>query len=266
VQFNKAKKGISYIDKLVTLEILPIKLKVQRHKFDLYRSITHSGFEFEDDDILVISSKYCSISEGSMLELDDVKPGSKARAIQTRYHINERIAEIILREADYVFKGVPGFLLSVKDGILAPNAGIDKSNVPYGQVVLYPNRPFETADKLRRQFLVHKSINVGVVVADSRLMPGRVGTVGIAIACSGLEPIEDLRGAKDLFGNVLKVSFKAVADSLATMAVAAMGEANESMPAIVLRGVLVTPTDRKLSWQEMAVDPELDLYFRGFKD
>ena len=245
------------------MEIIPLKLKVRRSNFDLYRSITYSGFDFAENDVLVISSKYCSIGEGSVLALDNVKPTSKAGLMHTLYQINERLAEIILREADFTFKGVPGFLLSVKDGIWAPNAGIDKSNVPHGYVVLYPNRPFETADKLRRQFLVHNGVNIRIVVADSRLMPGRIGTVGIAIACSGFEPVEDLRGTKDLFGNVLKVSFKAVADSLATMAVAAMGEGDESTPSIVLRGVGVVPTDKKLSWSDMAIHPELDLYQRG---
>lgn len=248
------------------MEILPIKLKVRRSKFDLYKSIASSGFGFTENDVLVISSKYCAMSEGSVLALDRVKTTSKAKLICTLYQINEKLVEIILREADYVFKGVPGFLLSVKHGILAPNAGIDKSNVPLGNIVLYPDRPFETADKLRRQFLVHKDVNIRILVADSRLMPGRIGTVGVAIACSGFEPVEDLRGSRDLFGKALRVSLKAVADSLATVAVSAMGESNESSPAVVLRGVVVVPTDRKLSWRDMAVDPEIDLYLRGLRN
>jgi coenzyme F420-0:L-glutamate ligase len=247
------------------LEIIPLKVKVRKNKFDLYKSITYSGFDFAENDVLIISSKYCSISEGSVLALDNVKPTSKARSMRTSYQMDERLAEIILREADHVFKGLPGFLLSAKNGILAPNAGIDKSNVPSGHVALYPNRPFEIAGKLRRQFLVHKDVNIRIIMADSRLMPGRVGTVGVAIACSGFEPVEDLRGTRDLFGKVLRVSFKAVADSMATIAVAAMGEGNESTPAVVLRGVVVVSTDRKLSWKDLAVNPELDLYLRGLK-
>lgn len=248
------------------MEITPLQLKVRKSNFDLYESITSSEFDFTENDVLVISSKYCAMSEGSVLALDKVKTTSKAKLMCTSYQIDERLVEIILREADYVFKGVPGFLLSVKNGILAPNSGIDKSNVPRGHVVLYPNRPFEIADKLRRQFLVHKGVNVRIVVSDSRLMPGRIGTVGIAIACSGFEPVEDLRGSRDLFGKALRVSLKAVADSLATVAVSAMGESDESTPAIVLRGVVVVPTDRKLSWRDMAIDPEIDLYLRGLRN
>ena len=52
----------------------------------------------------------------------------------------------------------------------------------------------------------------------------------MAIANAGFETVEDLRGKKDLFGRTLKVTFKAVADSIATMGVSVMGEANESTP------------------------------------
>jgi len=146
------------------LEILPILVPVKTGKFDLYQSFRVSGFEFEENDILVVSSKYISMSEGSVVNLNKVKSSKKAKIISAACHINEKIVELTLREADYIFKGVPGFLLSVKDGILAPNAGIDKSNVPKGFVVLYPRLPFKTADNLRRRFLIDMSINVMIVV------------------------------------------------------------------------------------------------------
>jgi coenzyme F420-0:L-glutamate ligase / coenzyme F420-1:gamma-L-glutamate ligase len=247
------------------LEILPIRIPVKTSKFDLYQSFRTSGFEFEENDILVVSSKYISMSEGSLLKIDRIKSSEKAKILGAAYHINEKIVEITLREADYIFKGVPGFLLSIKDDILAPNAGIDRSNVPSGYVVIYPRHPFKTADNLRRRFLVDVGLNVGIVIADSRLMPGRIGTIGVAIANAGFEPTEDERGNIDLFGRVLRVSFRAVADSLATMAVAVMGEGNESIPAAVIRGVNVTRTDRKLSSRDMTVDADQDLYLRGLR-
>ncbi len=99
--------------------------------------------------------------------------------------------------------------------------------------------------KIRTKFFIDASIKVGIVVADSRLMPTRIGTTGVAIAVSGFEPVEDQRGKKDLFGNVLKVTFKAVADSLATIGVAVMGESNEAQPAAVIRGLKVISTERR---------------------
>ena len=240
-------------------------IPVKTGKFDLYQSFRTSGFEFQENDILVVSSKYISMSEGSLLKIDRVKSSEKAKFLGAAYHINEKIVELTLREADYVFNGVPGFLLSIKDDILAPNAGIDRSNVPTGYVVIYPRLPFKTADNLRRRFLIDMGLNVGIVISDSRLMPGRIGTIGVALANAGFEPTEDERGNIDLFGRVLRVSFRAVADTLATMAVAVMGEGNESIPAAVIRGVNVTRTDRKLSSRDMAVDADQDLYLRGLR-
>jgi F420-0:gamma-glutamyl ligase len=93
-------------------------------------------------------------------------------------------------------------------------------------------------------------------------MPTRIGTTGVAIACAGFEPVEDLRGKHDLFGNVLRVTFKAVADALATMGVAVMGESDESTPAAVIRGANVIWSDKKFSWKDMAVEPFQDIYLR----
>ncbi|MGA6923963.1 MAG: coenzyme F420-0:L-glutamate ligase, partial [Nitrososphaeraceae archaeon] len=229
------------------LEALPIHSSIKRGKFDLFDSLVASGLKFKDDDIIVISSKFVSMSEGALLRLGEIKVSKEAQIIATRYKMDPKIAEITLRESDYILGGIPGFLLSIRDGMIAPNAGIDKSNVPPGFVILYPNDAFKTAENLRSKFLLEYRIRVGIVIADSRLMPTRIGTVGVAIACSGFEPVEDERGKKDLFGNVLRVTFRAVADGLAATGVAIMGEGSESIPAVVVRGFKVTPTDRKLS-------------------
>jgi coenzyme F420-0:L-glutamate ligase / coenzyme F420-1:gamma-L-glutamate ligase len=247
------------------LEILPISVPVKKSRFDLFVSLTRSGFKFRESDILVLSSKYVSMSEGSVLNLNKVKTSEKARSLALKYHMEAKIAEVTLRESDYIYKGIPGFLLAVKDGMMAPNAGIDKSNVPSGFVILYPREPFKSAENLRRRFLVNLGIKVGVVIADSRLMPTRIGTTGVAIANAGFEPVEDQRGKKDLFGNVLRVTFMAVADGLASMGVSVMGESNESTPVAVIRQTKVTATNRKLSSRDIVVDPVQDIYVRGLQ-
>jgi coenzyme F420-0:L-glutamate ligase/coenzyme F420-1:gamma-L-glutamate ligase len=248
---------------LVHVEVIPISLVMKKRKFKLYETLRGSGFDFKENDILVISSKFVSMSEGSLISLDTVNASKKAKILAEENHMSEKIVELTLREGEYVFRGVPGFLLTLNDGILSPNAGIDKSNAPPGFVILYPSCPFETAENLRRRFLIDLGINIMIVISDSRLMPGRIGTVGVAIANAGFEPTEDQRGNKDLFGRVLRVSFRAVSDSLATVAVAVMGEGNESLPAAIIRGFSVIPTDRKLSWRDTTVHPAQDLYLRG---
>lgn len=247
------------------MEILPISVPIKKGEFDLFDSIILSNFKFRENDILIVSSKYVSMSEGSVMNLDKVKVGRKAKSLASEYHMSAKLAELTLREADYIYKGIPGFLLAVKNGVMAPNAGIDKSNVPQGFVVLYPSEPFKSAENLRRRFLVNLGIKVGVVIADSRLMPTRIGTIGVALASAGFEPVEDQRGKRDLFGNILKVTLKAVSDSIAATGVAVMGEGSESTPIAVIRGIRVIATDRKLSWHDMAVDARQDIYIRGLQ-
>ena len=47
-------------------------------------------------------------------------------------------------------------------------------------------------------------------------MPKRKGTVGVALAAAGVEAIVDLRGKRDLFGGILKVTSQAIADDLSS--------------------------------------------------
>ena len=78
-------------------------------------------------------------------------------------------------------------MLTLKEGLLTPNAGIDKSNIEHGKVVLYPRSPLESATALVDEMRFRRGVEIGVVVSDSRLMPTRKGTVGVALAAAGME-------------------------------------------------------------------------------
>jgi len=109
-------------------------------------------------------------------------------------------------------------------------------------------------------------IHVGIILVDSRLMPARVGTSGVAIACAGIEPVLDMRSKKDLDGNPLKVTFQAVVDNLATIANHKMGEGAESKPFAIVRGSESKLTDRKINPLEMAISPDQCVYVRGLSN
>jgi coenzyme F420-0:L-glutamate ligase len=243
------------------LEIFPVHVPAKRGKFDLFEALK---FDFRDGDILVMSSKFVAMSEGNVVRLDSVKPGAKAKRLAKKFKMDARLAQLVLDESDEIVGGIAGFALAIRKGMIAPNAGIDKSNVPPGHVILYPKNPFASAEELRKKF-AEAGLRVGVVLADSRLMPTRRGTTGVAIACAGFEPTADERGKKDLFGNKLRVTFRAIADGLASMGVAVMGESAESTPAAVVRGFAVAWTDRRLSWQDMAVPSKVDIYLQGIR-
>lgn len=241
------------------MEIFILRVPAKSGKFDLFEALKS---DFRDGDIIVVSSKFVAMSEGRVARLDSVKPGAGAKKLAKKYRMDERLAQLVLDESDEIVGGIAGFALAIRKGMIAPNAGIDKSNVPKGYVILYPKDPFASAEALRIKFL-KSGVKVGVVLADSRLMPTRRGTTGVAIACAGFEPVEDERGKEDLFGNKLRVTFRAVADGLASMGVTMMGESAESTPAAVVRGFDVTWTDRRLTWRDMAVPAKVDIYLQG---
>src|SRR5690242_1003737 len=116
----------------MSLTVLPVKSVLKAGQFDLFESLIsdlyNSGLVPENGDVLVISSKYVANSEGRILEYEKVIPSSEAKKVSRKFHIGPKMAEIILRESDIIFGGIPGFVITSSDNIMAPNAGIDKSN------------------------------------------------------------------------------------------------------------------------------------------
>ena len=164
------------------------------------------------------------------------------------------VAQLVLDEAEHIFGGIKlGFMLTAKGGVISPNAGLDRSNIPSGQVVLLPLRPFETAESIRQALQGRLGCRIGVILSDSWLMPGRYGTTGIAIAMAGFRPIKDERGKLDLFGNPMAVTQIGVADSLAACAQVVMGERNEATPFAIIRGADVELSDAALSAADVSI-------------
>ena len=250
----------------MSLNVITVRSKLKSGKFDLFKALLdslQSKVRLEDGDVLVISSKYVSNAQGRLLDHKRVIPTSKAKKVAKKFDLAPNIAEVIVRESDVIFGGIPGFVITSSDYILAPNAGIDKSNAKKGKLVLYPIDPQLVAEQLRRKFFLEFSIHVGVIIIDSRLMPARIGTTGVSLGCAGFEPTSDLRAQKDLHRKPLKVTFQAVADNLASIANLKMGEGSESTPIVVIKNAGIKMTDRKIKKQEMSVSHDQCVYVRG---
>jgi coenzyme F420-0:L-glutamate ligase/coenzyme F420-1:gamma-L-glutamate ligase len=247
------------------LTLTPVKSPAMSSRFDLVGFIDEKvGGDLKNGDVLVISSKFVAVSEGRTVKLSTVRAGSHAKEIGTRYRMDPRLCELVIRESDEIMGGIPGFLLTVKDGLLTPNAGIDKSNTKHGTVVLYPRRPEASARKIRDALEFSRGVSIGVIVCDSRLSPTRRGTTGVAVAASGIEAILDMRGRTDLFGNVLKVTSQALADDLSSAAEVLMGESDESIPIVLIRGLdgkLLKRTE--YPGKRFAISTEDDVYLRS---
>lgn len=199
-------------------------------------SLEKQGLRLQENDVLVIAESPVATSEHRLVLLEDVKPSEKAVELAEKYQLDPREMELILQECDEIFGGVPGAALTITKGTLAPNAGIDSSNAPDGYVVLLPKNPQKSAARIRRYIQDRCKCKIGVIIGDSRTQPLRLGCVGIAIGTSGIVPVEDARGTFDLFGKELRITRKAIADNLVSAAQLLMGEAGESVPAVLIRG------------------------------
>ena len=254
----------------MTLTVSAITAKRQNEKFDILEAIESSlqknKIVLENGDVLVISSKYVSNSQGRLIDLEKVNASRDGMRLSEKFQIKPKIAEVILRESDVIFGGISGFVITSSDNIMAPNAGIDKSNAKKGKVILYPEEPYQIAEQIRRKIFLKYFVHVGVIIVDSRLMPARVGTTGVAIACAGIEPVNDMRAEKDLDGNPLKVTFQAVVDNLASIANHKMGEGSESKPFAIIRNSDAKLTDRKINPNELAISHDQCVYVRGLRN
>jgi len=244
---------------------MPVVVRPKNSRFDIVSLIEERlGGRLREGDILVISSKFVAVSEGRVVRLSSVRAENKAKRLAVKNRMDERLCELVLRESDEIVGGIPGFVLASKDGVLTPNAGIDKSNVKHGSVVLYPRRPELSAWRIREALKFSRGVSVGVVICDSRLSPTRRGTTGVAVASSGIEAVLDMRGRKDLFGNVLKVTSQSVADDLSSAAEILMGESDEATPIVLARGL-----NRKLlknaeyGGRKFSIPMDEDVYLRS---
>jgi coenzyme F420-0:L-glutamate ligase/coenzyme F420-1:gamma-L-glutamate ligase len=252
------------------LIVFPVQAPVQESAFDLHTTIVEaiqgSGETLQDGDVVAVSSKYAAISEGRVVSLADIVVSPEAESVAERYHMNPKIAQLVIQEADHVFGGIPGFLLTYKEGILSPNAGIDRSNIPNGYAVLFSREPYKTAADIRRALRERLGADVGVILTDSWLMPGRLGTSGVALATAGFRPVQDERGKSDLFGNPMQVTQRGIADSICQCAQMVMGERDEATPIAIVRNTGVTMTDEEITVEDVAIDWRMCIYVQSLTE
>jgi coenzyme F420-0:L-glutamate ligase/coenzyme F420-1:gamma-L-glutamate ligase len=134
---------------------------------------------------------------------------------------------------------------------------VDASNAPRdGMVVLLPEDPDASAERMRLRLREVTGHAVGVIVSDSFGRPFRNGIVDVAIGVAGIAPLLDLRGRVDSVGHTLRSTVIAVADEIAAAAELAMGKLSE-VPAAIVRGLDVGGGGTA---RELVMSPERDLF------
>jgi coenzyme F420-0:L-glutamate ligase len=246
------------------MRLIAVKTRVVKSGDDLVELVLESlktqGLQLEDGDVLALTSKVVSYSEGRIAKLSEVKPSEEANRLAKEYSLKPEFAELILREADGICGGVQKAVLTLKRGVLAANAGIDNKNTPSDCAVLWPKNPEASARKIRDRIKRTTGKNVAVIIVDSGLVPLRIGTTGLALAVAGFKPVRDKRGCKDLFGKPILITRQAVADDLASAAHLLMGEATERTPAVLIKDAPVDFDDRTYGSADMMMPLQECIY------
>ena len=248
------------------MEIKAIHTPIIEEGQDLFAVLCRALSQpLQEGDIVCVTSKVISLEQGRVVNLAEVQPSDQARQMKKLkyskdFEAKPELAELVLQEADHLF--VNGYVyLTLKNNIFISNAGIDLSNIPAGYAVLWPEEPWGWVKQFREKLKKHYGLEaLGVIATDSHVTPLRRGVTGLAMAYSGFEGIQSEIGKPDLFGQPLKMTEKAVADDLASIAILMMGEAGEGTPFAWLRSAPVQFTDRDIDPMETFINPRKDLY------
>ncbi len=225
-------------------------------------SLERAQLSLAQGDVLVVTSKLFSKAEGRFVDLRTVIPSARAEQVAALCHKDPRMVELILQESTHISR-VRGEVLIVRHrlGFTLANAGIDHSNVGReGEewVLLLPKDPDESARRLRDALGALTGTWPGVVISDSHGRPFRIGTVNVAIGISGLPAVRDMRGERDLYGRVLRVTVTGVGDEIAAAAGLITGQGAEGLPVVLVRGLALPEQDGRAA--DLVRPEAMDLY------
>lgn len=232
------------------MKIIPIKTHIIQPNEPIIRAIGPYLDNLEERDVVLITSKIVSISEGRLIKKKSV--GSKELLIK--------------KEADAYIEDCGNYdiCLTLKNNILIPSAGIDESN-SQGHYVLYPQDVQRSTERIWKELRqLNKIESLGIIITDSHTTPLRRGVTGIGLGWCGFKALKNYIGSTDLDGKKLCFTQSNLMDGLSAAAVLVMGEGDEQTPIVIIRDF------KKLEFQNhpptpeeknnLSIEPEKDLY------
>ncbi len=247
--------------KVIAVENLPLIKKGDNIGQLIVEAAKKQKTPLQQKDIIVVTHVAVSKAEGNVINLDEITPSKKAKEIAQQTNKDPALVEVILRETkDIVRISQNSIITETKSGVICANAGVDKSNVSGDRnVVPLPKNPNVSAQNIRQEIKRLTGADVAVIVSDTHGRPLRMGEINVAVGVAGIKPIRDRRGEKDLFGYVLRIKQTAIADELSSAAELVIGQANEGIPAAIIRGYNYRTTE-DVSATELTRPKEKDLF------
>jgi coenzyme F420-0:L-glutamate ligase/coenzyme F420-1:gamma-L-glutamate ligase len=246
------------------LEILGIDgLPEIREGDDLARLLLEAVKEqqvgLEDGDVIVVTSKIVSKSEGRVVDLSDVCVNGEAERIAAETDKDPRIVQLVLDESHAIVRRMKNHVIvETKHGFVCANAGVDESNVAAGKAVLLPRDSQRSAQQLRREIEERSGRTIAVLIADSFGRAFRDGVTGVCVGISGISALIDRRGEEDRFGKIAEITKEAIADEICAAANLVMGEFKEGVPIAIVRGLHLERCEGDI--QELLFSKEEDLF------
>ncbi|MDT5290429.1 MAG: dehydro coenzyme reductase / coenzyme F420-0:L-glutamate ligase / coenzyme [Mycobacterium sp.] len=236
------------------VEILPVPgLPEFRPGDDVAAAIAAAAPWLRDDDVVVVTSKVLSKSEGRIVAAptDPVERDALRRRL-----IDDEAVRVLAHK---------GRTLITENaiGLIQAAAGVDGSNVDAAELALLPVDPDGSARVLRSRLGELLDVTVGVVVTDTMGRAWRNGQTDAAIGAAGLAVLHGYAGAYDQFGNELLVTEVAVADEIAAAADLVKGKLT-GVPVAVVRGLRLR--DDGSSGRTLVRAGEEDLFWLGTEE
>ena len=216
------------------------------------------GTPIQDRDLLVVSQKIVSKTEGRVVRLADVAVSDEARSVADEIGRDPRLVQVILGESRRIVRKAKDVLIvETRHGFVCANAGVDQSNVDADTACLLPEDSDRSAGALRAHLRTLTGHDLAIIVADTFGRPWREGLVNVAVGLAGLEPIVSYLGQLDPAGHVLQATILALADELAGAAEPVMGKLDR-VPVAIIRGLDWPRGDG--SSRALLRDPARDLF------
>lgn len=239
------------------MKITPIRThKITRKDTNILSILDQYLSDLSEKTVVVVTSKIVSICEGRIVKMGTIDKD-----------------ELIKQEAQYYLprsSSKYNVSLTINRNILAASAGVDESN-GNGYYVLWPADPQRSANDIRGYLKRRFSLKeVGVIITDSKTTPLRWGVTGIALAYSGISPLKNYIGTKDIFGKIMEYTKTSVIDSLASAATVVAGEGKEQTPLAIIEDIPFikfqsrNPTQKELN--SLSISIKDDLYYPLLKN
>lgn len=261
------------------IELLGLRLPEVRPGDDLTRLIIEASKDaggLKEGDILVITSKVVSKAYGLLIKLDEIRPSKKALKIGEKIGEDPRFVQAVLDKSDEILFILP-FSKLVEDGVvdvekltknpvealkvikkfpctffvkrggqIYSDAGLDSSNHPEGVLSFPPKNPDRIAREIRNRILEYTGIDIPVVISDTEFMPF-LGSLDIARGCSGLQVVSRKFGEPDRYGKPKYGGADHIAHELACASALLMGQTDEGIPAVIVRGYRYVRSEEGIS-------------------